>query len=244
VSNGTCKIVTNKVDYNGRVSNWPECNPDKPGYSVNNKKCMDECKTGGDGISRCWTIDTLPFKYTTGMLYSKQKFFRGYFEIRFRLPAPPEPPGNHQGFGPNFWLYGNNRPVNYTSEIDIFEIIALHPPKGDTNKYTSTVHYSDKQSNTHPTAHTEALGNRLKDDTDWHTAAVWWTDKFVKFYFDGSPYYTVENRKDIPVDKLAEMYMIIDVNAPTWGRCNNFDPELTRFPYVYEIDYVRVYQQQ
>ena len=53
----------------------------------------------------------------------------------------------------------------------------------------------------------------------------------------------MEGRKDIPIDKLSDMYLIVDVNAPTNGRCNNFD-EHTHFPYVYEIDYVRVYQEK
>jgi len=243
VSNGTLKILTNKANYLGQVSNWPPCNPDKPGYSINNKKCKDECSVRGeDNISRCWTTETLPFKYTTGMLYSKQKFKKGFFEIRFKLPPEPPAPYKHQGFCPNFWLWGNNPPVNYYSELDVFEIIVLNGLQGDTNKFTSTVHYSDKNVHKRQKAHTESYGNKLKNDTAWHTAAAWWTDKFVKFYVDDSLYYTVQDVKEVPVEKLAEMYMIIDVNAPVDGRCNNFDEKYTQFPYVYEVDYVRVYQ--
>ncbi len=243
VINGTCKIITNKRDYWGQVYNWPPCNPDKPGYSTTNKKCMNGCALNGvDSILRCWTIDTLPFKYTTGMLFSKQKFRRGYFELRFRLPAAPDPPGNHQGFGPNFWLWGNNPPHNWYSEIDIFEIIALNGLQADTNKYTSTVHYSQYNTIKRKQVHTEVIGNKLKGDTTWHKAAAWWTDEFIKFYLDDSLYYTVQGLKEISIEKLAEMNLIIDVNAPVSGRCNNFDELNTQFPYVYEIDYVRVYQ--
>jgi hypothetical protein len=245
VSNGTCKLITNKANYQGEVSNWPPCDPNNPGYAINGKKCRDECKPRGpDNANKCWTTDVLPFKYTTGFLFSKDKFYRGYFEIRFKLPPAPESPYTHQGFGPNFWLYGNTAPVNWRSEIDVFEIFAFNPPLGDTNKFTSTVHYSDKNVSRKPKAHSDALGNRLKNDTAWHKAAAWWTDKFVKIYFDDSLYFTVQGIQEIPVEKLVEMNIIVDINSPTDVRCNNFDPVYTKFPYVYEVDYVRVYQEK
>ena len=178
------------------------------------------------------------------MLFSRQKFFQGYFEIRFRLPAVPDAPFSHEGFGPNFWLWGNNPPANWASEIDVFEIISFNPQKGDTNMYTSTVHYSEKVSGLIPSAHTEIVGNKLKNDTAWHTAAAWWTGEFVKFYLDDELFLSVQDRKEIPVEKLAEMYIILGIASPTNGRCNNFDPVYTQFPYVYEVDYVRVYQQK
>ncbi|CAN5604169.1 hypothetical protein BH11BAC1_BH11BAC1_12470 [soil metagenome] len=245
VSNGTCKLLTDKRNYYGEIFISPPCNPAKPGFTLNNKKCKGECVIkGNDSIPRCWTVDTVLFKYTSGMLFSKQKFRRGFFEIRFRLPAPPAEPYSHQGFGPNFWLWGNKPPKNWYGEIDIFEIIAFNNLKNDSNKYTSAVHYSDKQAKPYPKAYTEVLGNKLKNDTSWHKSAAWWTDEFVKFYLDDSLYYTVHGNEKIAVDKLEEMNLIIDVNAPVSGRCNNFDEVYTKFPYVYEIDYVRVYQLQ
>jgi len=245
VSNGTCKIFTNKVNYQGQVSNWPPCDPNRPGYGIDGNKCRDSCGVKGHGsIPSCWTTAILPFKYTTGMLFSRQKFFRGYFEIRFRLPATPETPYSHEGFDPNFWLWGNKPPENWSSEIDVFEIIAFNPHQQDSNKYTSTVHYSDKETGRKPNAHTEILGNKLKNDTAWHTAAAWWTGEFVKFYLDDSLFYTVQDNKDILVEKLVAMNIIIGIAGPTSGRCNNFDPVHTQFPYVYEVDYVRVYQEK
>jgi beta-glucanase (GH16 family) len=211
---------------------------------VNGKKCRDECKIrGSETVATCWVTEILPFKYTTGMLFSTENFHRGYFEIRFRLPESPDPPNTHEGFGPNFWLWGNNPPEVYTSEIDVFEIFVLNGAKADTNKYTSTVHFSDMNVKKRPQAHTQAIGNRLKNDTAWHTAAAWWTEEFVKFYLDDSLYFTVQNIPEIKVDKLVDMHLIIDINSPNWGQCNNFT-DATLFPYVYEIDYVRVYQKQ
>jgi beta-glucanase (GH16 family) len=177
------------------------------------------------------------------MLFSREKFYRGYFEMRFRLPPAPEAPYTHKGLGPNFWLFGTKPPVNWYGEIDIFEITALDNKRGDTNMLMSTVYYSDRQVKNYPNAHTEIIGNKLKNDTSWHTAAAWWTDQFIKFYLDDSLYYTVQGIKKIPVDRLEPMNIIIDINAPLWGRCNDFD-EHTQFPYEYEIDYVRVYQEK
>ena len=245
ISNGTLKILTNKANYPGQVSNWPECDPKNPGYAVNGKKCRDSCFVrSSDNISRCWVSEVLPFKYTTGLLFSKEKFHRGYIEIRFKLPAPPTPPYSHQGFGPCFWLYGNDPPENLYSELDIFEMVSLNPPRGDTNFYFSTVHYADPNSKKkRPSISTSILGNKLKNDTAWHTAAAWWTSEFIKFYFDDTLYFTVQGVEEILVENLAPMNIIVGTNSPTPGQCNNFDPVYTQFPYIFEIDYIRVYQE-
>jgi hypothetical protein len=244
VSNGTCKIIANKGRYMGRVTNWPQCDPAHPGYAIGGSKCQDECQIRGDDtIYTCRTNDTLEFKYTVGTLFSKERFRFGYYEIRFRLPKKPDPPFTHQGFGPNFWLWGNRPPETNYSEIDVFEIAAFNPFKSDSNKYTSSCHYAGT-SKKWKSAHTDKMGNVLWNDTSWHTAAAWWTKDFVRYYFDDSLYFTVQNNPDVLVDKLCDMYIIVDINAPTPGRCNNFDPVHTSFPYVYEVDYVRVYQEK
>ena len=51
------------------------------------------------------------FKYVSGLIQSKQKFLKGYFEIKFK--APPD-----KGLWPAFWLYGGSP----NEEIDIMEL--------------------------------------------------------------------------------------------------------------------------
>ena len=212
VSNGTCKLLTDSADYYGEIWNWPQ------------------------GI---FTVDTLMYNYRTGALYSKQQFKYGYFEIKFRLPAPPEPPLSHQGFGPNFWLFGSDKPNNvWWSEIDIFEINA-YSPKDGSNVYTSNIHYSEKDTGWHPT-HYNMLGNI--SSSDWHIASCIWTNRFIKIYLNGKLINKVRRTRTFPVDKMAPMNLIVDINSPASNFCTNFDPQTTAFPYVYEIDYIKVYQ--
>lgn len=212
VSNGTCKLLTDSTDYMGEVWSWP------------------------NGV---FTIDTIPFKYRTGTLYSRKTFRYGYYEIKFKLPPAPATPFSHQGFGPNFWLFAaDTTQNNWWSEIDFFEIDAKHQTLGE-NLYTCNVHYSDKDSSWHPTQGV-LLGNITSNV--WHKASGWWTPEFIKIYYDDSLINTIQNNPLIPVDSLVEMRMIIDINSPAANFCTNFDTSFTQFPYTYEIDYVRVYQ--
>ena len=50
------------------------------------------------------------FDYQSGLIYSKEKFRYGHFEIRFKTDAA-------SGHWPAFWLFGGDG-----QEIDIFEM--------------------------------------------------------------------------------------------------------------------------
>ena len=84
--------------------------------------CWGVIKNGETG----WANVLRHFNYTSQMLYSKQAFKYGYFEIKFRIPQPTD--GRKiKGIGPNFWLYGKNEDCDISwSELDIFEIDGSH----------------------------------------------------------------------------------------------------------------------
>ncbi len=240
VSNGTCKLLVNKTKYMGQVSNWLPCDT-ATRRSLKGNRCESPCvpADGHDGICKCLIRDTIPFKYTAGMLYSKKKFRFGYYEIKFRIP--PASPSTH-GFGPNFWLFGVDTSLKaYYSEIDVFEIGSYYKAKNKYNDYTSNVHFSGKQ-NTSPPSHIMRNPGFVQAANEWHKAAAWWTPDFIKFYLDDSLYcdYPWQQFNE-PPGNLCAMNMLIDINAPSYNFCTNFD-SLTQFPYKYEIDYVRVYQ--
>ncbi|HKR03860.1 MAG TPA: family 16 glycosylhydrolase [Bacteroidia bacterium] len=240
ISNGTCKLLTNKVDTVGEVWNWPECDP-VTDTAVTGTPCQyDTCLLAQDSTYYCYTIDTIPFKYTSGELYSRQMFKYGYFEIKFKLPPLPVPPNNFRGHGANFFLYAANPASgNWWSEIDIFELNAFNSTYGDTSDFTSSVHYSNKDSSWHPFAHVDP-GNITNNV--WHIAACWWTPEFIKIYLDDTLILSVQNDTLIPTDSLIKMPIFIDTSNPASNFCTNFDTVNTQFPYTYEIDYVRVYQ--
>ena len=58
------------------------------------------------------------FTKTSGMVFSKQQFKYGLYEIRFKTPEG-------QGFWPAFWLYADNPP----DEIDAFEMKGENPSR-------------------------------------------------------------------------------------------------------------------
>src|SRR5690554_5807772 len=73
------------------------------------------------------------FSYTSGMIFSKQKFKYGLFEIQFKPPVG-------SGLWPAYWLYGGNP----NEEFDIFEYkgetpnkihIDMHCPGNDCNNF-------------------------------------------------------------------------------------------------------------
>lgn len=241
VENGVCKLKTNREFYQGEVWNWPACDS-LTGLSLEGEPCDGACGSAlGDTIGHCFVRDTLLFKYTTGMLYSKSRFKYGYFEMKFKLPPLPTPPFTYQGLGPNFWLFAAD-PVNrnnYWSEIDIFEINGFDVIHGDTSRLTSTIHYSNKDTLAHPN-YTNDIGNITNNV--WHTAAAWWTPEFIKIYFDSAEIMSFYSDTVFPVDSLIEMPIFIDINSPTINYCINFDSTTSQLPYTFEIDYVRVYQ--
>jgi hypothetical protein len=231
VSNGTLKLITKKENYNSRCWSWPSCNP------ISNCNVTNICDY--PTTNTCWRWDTLPFNFTTAMLYSKYDFKYGYFEIQFKLPALPSSPKTLKGHGGTFWLWSGS--YNYWSEIDIFEINAANNycySRG--TRYWRT--YDD-------TPHDEGGWPSQSNNCDfspntWHTAALNWTSTGMEFYYDGVFKWISRNYPD----SISPMSIIINCGGnytPTQNYCTPFDvsgADSTHFPYTYEIDYVKVWQ--
>ena len=245
VSGGTCKLITNRnipIQYLGEVWNWLPCDTLNDS-TLTGLPCTEGCQYfGADTITRCFRRDTLLFKYTTGMLYSRDKFRNGYFEMKFKLPAPANAPLSYTGFGPNFWLYGaDENQNNLWSEIDMFEIDAFDASEGDTNRLTRGMHYKNGTDKIHHAYPPDGTFGNIEGGV-WHKSAAWWTPEFVRIYLDDVLITNVENIPNIPPDSLVEMRLIVDLWSPAENKCTNFDTVHTAFPYIYEIDSIRVYQ--
>lgn len=214
VSNGTLKLITKKENYWGEVWNWP------------------------NGV---WQRDSLLFRFTTSMLYSKYDFRYGYYEIRFRLPALPPSPKTYKGHGGTFWLWSGG--YNYWSEIDMFEINAYDV---STNSYYQTgcnTHFQETSSSPHITEGLPLYSPGFLPNT-WHTVGMNWTSTAIDFYVDGVQQYSAHNHPD----SLRPMSIIINCGGnytPLDNYCVPFDTVSTNgtyFPYTYEIDYVKIWQ--
>lgn len=228
LSGGTLKLITRKENYMGQCWSWPECPAIPDPCNVPNSPCQN---------GFCFHWDTLPFSFTTAMLYSIWDFRYGYFEIKFKLPPLPVPPKTLRGHGGTFWLWSAGD--DYYNEIDIFEINA---DDNSGNYYYASGNSHFSPDTTDPNSDYFSYGYFTPDT--WHTVGINWTSNSIEYYHNNILKYVSFNNPHL----LGPMAIIITCGGnyvPLDNYCVPFDtlgPESTHFPYTYEIDYVKVWQ--
>lgn len=226
VINGVCRLIARRGPFSSNYWTYPyPCTSSAcAGYYCFNSSKPDS--------SACFKPVPATFKYSNGSLASKSKFRFGYFEIKFRLPSNISTPNINNNYLPTCWLFANgshqNPPIH--SEIDIYEI------DGKDNRFTNTVWY--KYDNNFNKFGDHAPNVATVSKGVWHTAAIDWTTKYVDFYYDGN----FVRRVSSYADSLDAMGVLIEAYIPNEWSEVNVDSVNTPFPYVYEIDYFRVYQ--
>jgi len=181
--------------------------------------------------------------HTTGLIFSKQKYYHGYYEMRFKLPKAPKFPMTYAPFGPDFWLFEGD----CWHEIDGFEFI-----NGQDRTITSNIHYVIPPTmmgadtvceNTFTTPKHKSDYKRyisVEDDV-WHTFGFNWEKGRVTFYLDGVNYFTSTMEY---IDSWAPMRMIAGIASPLSSTCVGLNGLFTKFPYVFEIDYIRIWEKR
>jgi len=215
VSNGTLKIIAKKLTtpYTGTwVTDWSTNPP---------------------------TTQTSTFDYTTGELWTHQKFFYGKYEIRCRLP-------NGKGFWSAFWTFGGQR----WNEIDIFEIYG-----DDIDRYTCNVHHDyDGDGDSENCSFAQ---NNAADFTQWHTFTCLFDFDKITFQIDGNTvrvFHRFSTVTGIPIScgenigigtyfqeqsyPIESMSIILNLAIQSGSNAPDAN---TVFPNTYEIDYVRFY---
>lgn len=160
------------------------------------------------------------FKYTSGLITSREsfQFTYGYAEFRGRVPAG-------QGLWPAFWLLASDR--NSSAEIDVMEILGDAP-----NRVHVTLHYDDAQKKRQQEGDTFEGPDFSKD---FHTFAVDWNPTAVVWYVDDVEQFRLTH--DVPQES---MYLL--ANLAVGGDWPGYPDSTTRFPAFFDIDYIRVYQ--
>jgi beta-glucanase (GH16 family) len=182
--------------------------------------------TGPDNISR---------SYTSARVLTKSKFSQAYgrFEARIKIPYG-------QGIWPAFWMLGDNidnaRWPN-CGEIDIMENIGKEP-----SIVHGTLHgpgYSG--GNGISAAYTLRGGQKFSDN--FHTFAVEWEPKVIRFYVDGLLYKT-RTPADLPAGTswVFDRPFFIILNVAVGGAWPGNPDAETVFPQQMLVDYVRVYK--
>lgn len=159
----------------------------------------------------------ISFDYTSGTVntYGKKTWRYGYFEGRFKMPAP-------LSTWPAFWGLQDGWPP----EVDIFEV------QGDRNRSYYNYHY------TVDGAHASFGGQYRGADLSagWHVFGFEWMPWAMRFYADGQLQQTFSNASAI--DQQKWLYLIIDLQVGGWAP----DPVASEYPAQLVCDWVRVWQ--
>lgn len=170
-------------------------------------------------------------RYLAGMIGTQGKYEGrfGYYEIRARLPRA-------MGLQTAFWLqsptYGAEigNPEGSGTEIDVVEYIKSRPGE------------------LHFTNHWDGYGSARKsssmsvkyppiEDGNWHTFGLRWSTNSYKFFVDGILMHEITKAVS-----HVKQYIILSVEITPWAGGERIsDSEL---PDQFEVDYVRVYQEQ
>ncbi|MGN6195509.1 MAG: glycoside hydrolase family 16 protein [Ginsengibacter sp.] len=171
--------------------------------------------------------------YTSARLFTKGKgeWKYGKIEVRAKLPAGV-------GLWPAAWMLGNNiDKVGWpkAGEIDIME------------------HVGYKKDTLFGTIHTEAYNhtkNTQKGKTvllknpynQFHTYAVNWTSEKIEFLLDGKIYFKFKNEHKTEAEWPFDQPFYLLLNMAVGGDFGGKEGiDNSKFPAVFQIDYVRVY---
>ncbi len=203
ISNGTMKIHTRKETFTDRFVSWL---PD-----TTRLECHGRQDPNGE------YINLMEWNYSTGEIYTYQRFKFGYFEIRCRL-------ADGAGHNNAFWLYGPG-PTGGKDEIDFFEIF------GDRdNQLHTDIHCNTSACDVGGWVD---LGPDQHIFSQFHTYAGYWDHEKIIFFYDGREidrYYK---------DFGCNQNLIIGVGMGG-GFAGSIDD--SALPSRMEVDYVRVYK--
>ncbi len=206
------------------------------------KKGRQDCRKWEVGGWKHYTS-----QYMEGALVSKERYGYGYFEIRCKLPAAKQ----FRGINPSFWLYDEVKGDSLSwNEIDFYEF------NGYSNKHTCNVHYMDKSMAPKGVSREEAKDvykwelrtdeNKMYYDfdvdfSDFHTFGCEWTPNYIKIYWDDK----LVRETDIKYCHMLQpmiMYVTLGIEDGKFGDKENYVSRNTRWPYSYQIDYIRYYK--
>lgn len=176
-------------------------------------------------------------QYTSARLRSLNKadFTYGRFEMRAKLPAG-------QGLWPAFWLLPSDSVYGVwaaSGEMDVMEAVGQ-----TTNRVLGTIHFGGTfPNNTFSGGNYTLPSGNFTDE--FHTFAMEWEPTMIRWYVDGVLYSTKTSwwstGAPFPAPFNERFHMLL--NLAVGGNLPGSPNQSTPFPAKYEIDYVRVFQQ-
>lgn len=173
-------------------------------------------------------------KYTSASIITKDKadFQYGRVEVRAKLPAG-------KGSWPAIWMLGSNHgAVRWPEcgEIDIMEFLGKEP----TTVY-GTMHWEGDDGK-----HKQKGGTQknVAPADGFHVYAIEWSDAKIDCYYDDNLYFSFDySQESEKVKKIFQQRYYLLLNLAL-GREGGWPGPVddNDLPFVYEVDYVRVYQ--
>ena len=172
--------------------------------------------------------------YTSGRIVTRGKkdFVFGRVDTRARVPKG-------KGIWPAIWMLGSNDATAVwpnCGEIDIMEL------RGSTPKVNnSTVHFGTNAATDHKYKGTQyTLPGTSDFSADYHVFSIVRSRDQMRFYIDGTLYYTLTSGDVSPYPFNNPFYMIL--NVAVGGDFDGNPDASTTFPQQMQVDYVRYYQ--
>lgn len=179
---------------------------------------------------------------TSGSLRSQHKvqFQYGRLEVRARIPALKS------GAWPAIWTLGDNKPWPSNGEIDLMEYYMV---KGVPSILANAAWGGDKQGKAVWNTQIYPLSHFLEKDPEWvdrfHVWVLEWTPEEIRISLDGEVLNTTDLSKTINGKGAREginpfhepQFVLLNLAIGT----HNDDPDYSRYPLRYEVDYVRLY---
>ncbi|PAP77130.1 family 16 glycosylhydrolase [Rubrivirga marina] len=158
----------------------------------------------------------------------------GRIEARIKLPFG-------QGIWPAFWMLPTDSPYGgwpVGGEIDIMEYLGH-----ETSRVHGTLHYGGGSIGHRYTGTSYDLPEGSFDE-DFHTFAIEWEPRRIRWYVDGELYQTqiswTSAGGPYPAPFDSPFHLLL--NVAVGGQWPGYPDETTTFPQRMEVDYVRVYQ--
>lgn len=191
-------------------------------------KAIRESYTGADGITR---------QYTSARLVTRGKFEAQYGRIEARMKLP-----FGQGIWPAFWMLGTD--IGTTGwpgcgEVDIMENIGREPAINH-----GSLHGPGYSGNM-PMTGVFTLPNGQRFADDFHTFAIEWEPRSIRFFVDGQLYQT-RTPGDLPAGTrwVFDHPFYLLLNVAVGGNWPGSPDATTTFPQIMMVDYVRVYERE
>jgi beta-glucanase (GH16 family) len=167
--------------------------------------------------------------YTSARLKTQGKVSRtyGYMQARLKMPMG-------QGLWPAFWMLGNNiGSVGWPAcgEIDIMEHVNA------TNTVYATIHWNG------PSGYANYGGNTNTSPTNFHDYQINWNNNGIRWYIDGAQYFQANTLNNINSTEEFHRPFFFILNLAVGGNWPGSPNGSTPFPAVFQIDYVRIYQE-